>query len=1244
MRVRSTVIETIDSFDLLAGMGADMTLSLVNVLLVATAIVAAHGLILLPATRKWLETAPHRRKQALATLVLMLEISQMIATAALVSAAATWIALSALMMISGGASSDSVAKAIETIRAVRALAANSELAVAASAFLLSGAGLVWWILRRRKAQFEVAQRTAIAHQFSQLVDRFNDGSLPPIEPTGSMKEAMTRIAAHSQHIESLKDQLREATENGEVDRVATVSASIETTEHRRDQIFQELVHEDLARRIEVPEYDPDMIATPPPARSLLQKLGRIFVSRGMFRQLNLGQRGLLLLNVVLLVPSLLTWTSESIAGDLSAKLTQLDQLRISLVGQEAQARLAAVAVKLPDATSASDDERGVVNAAYAHARAFEISAGRRLETQFGLPHQAPSEELAASLRRETARRQVLETAAARVNADRQIVAGVETDRPPSGRRVEVLAPRPAADELPIGALSDRLSAARLDGRPHALTPAGESFAQEAVARAKSEPAFRARLVESARSTAASFLEAARPSQLRAAFLAAALSGGADAGAMHAAVAEPIAQWASGTVDVAARAGTYRVTAPTYLATLMETGDPAAAMRAVETMRQSPLLEAELNVVRSKLSPILRSDADARGLVERIAPGLVETSDGLVNAKLRDEALDSYFRVVTANQKGRLSIDRLNGLIAEAPVRSNFESYFPAQATEHSAGGGFGGGGIGSGPKGSPAAPRGGPLRTASAAARARSFVSLRGFSRVGGVLIGQDPQKSEGLDVREFRWTSDREGVQLTVVDSAGRATSLGPYHPAIVNLALAYAADGRVLTATMTKAEPLYELRILLHPTLVDTGVGCRAIEIDRFVDEAGSQFPTLRDARNRLTAWVQVQRFFYAMARAELVKAIYPDKEDADTLVRYDQDALKPIGEQDPFLISVADQASKTPAHIFDSAYSPLTTKSEFFHPIVVELLRECVTPDATGVSYLASCLRDKAAARRSSVGAQLLAEANLNWTAPTPTFEPWSGVRERSYSIDANLTFAGAGVKGGQPPDPFDFIYQLAFTSPPFAAMKTAWFKTRESSEADDIAPWLFDERELHIADNVVSLIARDPEKQAIFSDMRQFVWLQRLFRMAFSGSLGAQFPLQSLSLLAAETSASVKPQRTLRWNVRSAPELSLVQELGSEYKSLADSAKAEVRTCLKSIGYDPDRTNYSDAAAAAMTTTAKLYALSDDEWDKSCTFKSEMVPTLARTSQIVSSLRRLRHAMGVRDDEAMVAGRKARCAPL
>ena len=194
------------------------------------------------------------------------------------------------------------------------------------------------------------------------------------------------------------------------------------------------------------------------------------------------------------------------------------------------------------------------------------------------------------------------------------------------------------------------------------------------------------------------------------------------------------------------------------------------------------------------------------------------------------------------------------------------------------GGGGGGGGLGGGGGGGregarprPSVEARAPIRTASVSsvARARSFGALRGFARVGGVLIGRDPEDgAPALDFRSFEWTRDGGTLRFHFVAADGSAVDAGPFHASAVHGALAYAADGRALTGTMISAQPLPDLKILLHPALLDTSLGCRAISIDRFADESTGrdQYPERAQAERGFHADVML----YEIARAAVIDAL--------------------------------------------------------------------------------------------------------------------------------------------------------------------------------------------------------------------------------------------------------------------------------------------------------------------------------------------------------------------------------------
>ena len=71
------------------------------------------------------------------------------------------------------------------------------------------------------------------------------------------------------------------------------------------------------------------------------------------------------------------------------------------------------------------------------------------------------------------------------------------------------------------------------------------------------------------------------------------------------------------------------------------------------------------------------------------------------------------------------------------------------------------------------------------------------------------------------QWSERKSDSRAADGQSYARASPLSILYHALIP------ADGRPLAVTMAKADPLTELKILLHPTLVDTALGHRVIEI---------------------------------------------------------------------------------------------------------------------------------------------------------------------------------------------------------------------------------------------------------------------------------------------------------------------------------------------------------------------------------------------------------------------------------
>ena len=172
-------------------------------------------------------------------------------------------------------------------------------------------------------------------------------------------------------------------------------------------------------------------------------------------------------------------------------------------------------------------------------------------------------------------------------------------------------------------------------------------------------------------------------------------------------------------------------------------------------------------------------------------------------------------------------------------------------------------------------------------------------------------------------------------------------------------------------------------------------------------------------------------------------------------------------------------------------------------------------------------EACANRTFVSARALAKRDVRaltrWLEGYVTFIPWSGVRERKFRTSSDLAFLRA-PRGEGVNDrlwPFDFIVQIAFTSPPVNLPE------REQDKYADTHPIEFVEIQPKIAELVAAGIDRDGFGDA-FADLRAFTMLQRVFRLALRGSLGPEFPLEQLGRLTAATAGGIPYFHTSRWN--------------------------------------------------------------------------------------------------------------------
>lgn len=508
---------------------------------------------------------------------------------------------------------------------------------------------------------------------------------------------------------------------------------------------------------------------------------------------------------------------------------------------------------------------------------------------------------------------------------------------------------------------------------------------------------------------------------------------------------------------------------------------------------------------------------------------------------------------------------------------------------------------------------------AKAATRARSYGRLRGFSRIGGVLIGREPEDSDtALAIDHFSWRKSGERIELVLGHGSDRQ-SVGRFHPAIIQLALAYAADGRPTTVTMVTTDVVPDLRILLHPALVDTGLGCRAIRLDQLADELsfteGSALFAIRtDAEERIRGEIGL----YRMAWRARAQAKLPGSSLSGDDLDYARQAISQA-EYVPELERIAAEA------VSAALAAPLwiRRKPEFLDPSLVAQMEACLPSTSLGLfKTCITSLTDKESSRTDTYA----------WLAPPPDYQIWSGVRELPYGIDSNFDFLRP--PGGSSAWPFRFMVQVAFESPAFFAGGASNWADETNAARDEYVdndPWEIETVSQSLTNAIETDARRNAQTSDVISAMREFAILQRLFRTAFDGWLGPDFPTEQLVALSQQTATGVNSDAlTAQW----------LRRPGAIEGQLYSRTAAIAETIPDGFAKDQFISRVSDCMALIMETVeinprgeGALETIPESRWNKACVFSNlsalgsnESTVDLQEFSRIAADVRNMRSAVG------------------
>jgi len=1197
-------------------------------------------------TRSSIDSSSVTKAASYAVVDMLRSVALLASLSAVVTLIALWIVQSR-----GGTSLTDFSATLSLLREWRDLLLEVNPVLGIVAIVCLVIGLSFLSHRRGKMRMNDARNKAVQAEINRVLEDGREGKWQELPPTELMKQLMERRNTFVAEAQEISAQLESPPQDGKIlgqYTPAEARARLEAIAEALKPVDHHMLLEEVGRRMDV-RFRPDEVMPPPP-RTRWEKFQAFFISRGLMSSFHGVSRIAFVLGFLLLFPSLLAVAAPTVGGAVSQRINSVEQLYIEASAKELeQSWKQATASEVPNPSAqVSAEDNALLDEL---ARQYEVGTARQLVVVLRLP----ADGGAASLARSAVREDILEEAARRAPGQSEVTRGeiAETTRGARTQRIE--------HELAS------LQRATLESKGP-VTPGGQQFRQQLERDlVHGAPKTWQELKTKAKAAVASFHEPLKPAELRALLISRVVNVGA-AGTVPE-IAELVER-----IDPKTFERTNALQSRRAMVELVQRHDLGDSLKKFGELPHEPVLFTESQM------------AELRTVAQRVPT--VESS-----AAHYREASPAYHSVVA--ERGA-NIERATVLSREMGERvypgrrppsgfgdalATFDDHFPGQA----------------------AAARSSPhakvvtelkmataaeVRTAAAnsATMARSFTKLTGFRRIGGVLIGRAPDGNDTLDFSQIEWRKDGNKVILKLTRGDGQQLTIGPYRPELVHLALAYAADARPITVTMTPSAPLRELKIHLHPTLVDTAGGCRATEIDRFVDRFsdGDEKTSPREiASKRVYGHVALYRWVWAVnlkAKIEAASLLSRDgggEELANARLlgasKLGQDLLGMASrtlESDEVRALAVDGLAEV-GTLNDGAQSPLTIKREYFAGSVLKKISQCtsgasapnpssspgsrVRPDLDAVT---KCVEGAAAGELTQ---SKPIDSTMSWTAPPPSIEIWSGVRERPYRLDADLDFVrSSGPANANWSGPLDFTVQVAFASPPYL-MDSArpWYEIAEEkieAQADE-TPWQFPALQPWVRNKVKAGIAAHKDAAETFEAMTEFTYLQRLFRIALDGKLGDRFPLVRLTALARESRDWVKPGvQTARWNARpGALESGMVQisreVLQEKETPQLMAVRKAAQSCIEAVAprlaSPPGRVELSRMSAPDWANVCGFGVSQGDGADPSGDSSDPLVQDVRRLALEVMYARSIRAALGVsRDDELMVQSLQngSACAPF
>lgn len=116
-----------------------------------------------------------------------------------------------------------------------------------------------------------------------------------------------------------------------------------------------------------------------------------------------------------------------------------------------------------------------------------------------------------------------------------------------------------------------------------------------------------------------------------------------------------------------------------------------------------------------------------------------------------------------------------------------------------------------------------------------AYSRLDGHPLLGGVLVGRLPEDDSRVEISGIEWSDEDGKIRLSLQLSNEQSVGIGLFSKEMINLVLKFVADGRLALVTIIphkSSSGRKEQKVLLHPILENTLLGCKVIFLDRLVD----------------------------------------------------------------------------------------------------------------------------------------------------------------------------------------------------------------------------------------------------------------------------------------------------------------------------------------------------------------------------------------------------------------------------